>query len=69
MEKVRLYKVRINSGGYDDSGTYWGVGQPLYCCEVPDGVDIHIYQYVRANSREDAKEALLKQYPQLEFYR
>lgn len=25
-----LRKIRINSGGYDDGGAYWGIGQPLY---------------------------------------
>ena len=34
---VRLYHVRINSGGYDDGGAYWGLGVPLFCAEDDDG--------------------------------
>ena len=25
-----LRRIRINQGGYDDGGAYWGTGQPLY---------------------------------------
>ncbi len=54
--KVRLYRVRINSGGYDDGGAYWGTGQPLYCAE---GVDDDEYrEFVRAWTREEAAEKL-----------
>ena len=28
--KFRLSRVRINSGGYDRGGAYWGLGAPLY---------------------------------------
>lgn len=26
--KVRLFRVRLDAGGYDDGGAYWGTGQP-----------------------------------------
>lgn len=28
-----LRRVRLNSGGYDDFGSYWGCGAPLYQAE------------------------------------
>ena len=34
---VRLFRVRINSGGYDDGGAYWGIGEPLFCAIDGDG--------------------------------
>ena len=27
---VSLRRIRLNSGGYDQGGAYWGHGQPLY---------------------------------------
>lgn len=27
---MTLQRVRLNSGGYDRGGAYWGIGQPLY---------------------------------------
>lgn len=29
--KMRLFKVKIDSQGYDDGGAYWGLGETLYC--------------------------------------
>ena len=47
---VRLYRVRLNRGGYDDGGAYWGIGQPLYCAEwTTDEGDGR--KFVRADSR------------------
>ena len=48
--KVRLFRVRINSGGYDDGGAYWGLGQPLYCATD----DLDYTQYIRGVDRFDA---------------
>lgn len=30
-KSVRVFRVRLNSGGYDDGGAYWGHGLPLFC--------------------------------------
>lgn len=34
-KRARIYasRVRLNSGGYDSSGAYWGFGQALYYVE------------------------------------
>ena len=47
---VRLFRVRLDSGGYDDGGAYWGIGTPLFCAEDDDGNR----QFVRAVSRRQA---------------
>ncbi len=47
---VRLFKVRLDSGGYDDGGAYWGCGEPIYCAQCPDGGQ----QFTRADSRLQA---------------
>lgn len=45
--KIRLFRVCLDCGGYDDGGAYWGGGSPLFC--ATDGADYR--QFVRANSR------------------
>lgn len=47
---VRLFRVRLDSGGYDDGGAYWGHGSPLWCAEDDDGNR----QFIRASTRERA---------------
>ena len=52
---VRLFKVNLDSQGYDDGGAYWGIGAPLWCA-----IGEHYYTgfqsraFVRADSREHA---------------
>lgn len=51
----RLYaeRIRIDRGGYDRSGRYWGTGAPLYRVSDADGeLDV----YVRAPSAKTAKD-------------
>lgn len=51
-KSVSLFKVELDSGGYDDGGAYWGLsGAALYCARSEDGK----YQgFTRANSRLEA---------------
>lgn len=51
---IRLFKVRINSGGYDDGGAYWGIGKPLWCARDVEGD----CQFTRAATRKEAAEIL-----------
>jgi hypothetical protein len=62
--RVRLFRVRLDSGGYDPGGAYWGLGGPLYCA---DGDDFR--EYLRASDREDARAQLLEKFPDLKFFR
>lgn len=47
IKTVRVFCVRLDSGGYDDGGAYWGLGKPIYC--ATDGADY--FATVRADSR------------------
>lgn len=48
--RVRLFRVNLDSGGYDDGGAYWGHGKPIYCAQCGEGGQ----QFVRADSRLSA---------------
>lgn len=52
--KVRLFRVRLDSGGYDDGGAYWGIGQPLYCADDGEGY----FRFMRARNRAEAAQSL-----------
>jgi len=56
---VRLFRVQLDSGGYDDGGAYWGIGSPLWCAIDDDGNR----QFTRATSR--AQAALILGIPSL----
>lgn len=63
-----LRRVRLNSGGYDSSGAYWGHGAPLYQWERW-GADIGLESgTLRATDRKAAKAAVRKLYPFARFY-
>jgi hypothetical protein len=61
---MKLSKVRLNRGGYDSRGRYYGTGKPLYKAEAEVcGKDREVH--VRASSRTEAKreaESELKRY-------
>ena len=44
---VRLFKVRLDSGGYDDGGAYWGFPNNLWCAQCPEGGQ----EFTRASNR------------------
>lgn len=62
---LRLMRVRVNSGGYDSGGVYWGLGMPLWYVEDQDGNS----KFFRAASRETAKAKLGADWPGARFYR
>lgn len=52
--KVRLFAFRLDSGGYDVGGAYWGMGEAMYCA-----TDGHRYvAYTRAKDRKTAAVSL-----------
>lgn len=64
-----LRHVRLDSGGYDRGGAYWGIeshGDLLYYFEGPIS---DISGYVRAAGRESAKSEVRKLHPLARFYR
>jgi hypothetical protein len=63
--KLHLRRVRLDSGGYDCNGTYFGHGDPLYWYADADGT---IDAVLRATNRSDAKRQIREDYPQARFY-
>jgi len=52
---ISLFRVRLDSGGYDDGGHYWGHGEPIYCArDKHDALQLT----TRAHSREQAARNL-----------
>lgn len=54
VPRLSLQRVRLNSGGYDSGGAYWGHGEPLYVATDGDGIEV----FVRSSDRKRAKEAV-----------
>lgn len=52
---VSLFRVILDSGGYDSGGAYWGSGIPLYCAMDLEG---DYREFTRAHSRIHAAEIL-----------
>lgn len=71
MTKVYLHKVRINQGGYDDKGRYFGVSDCQLWFWQFDGAEYCYSDYLRGSSRESAKGNFLRmvgtRYPELTF--
>ena len=65
--KFSLRRVRLNSGGYDSYGRYWGTGQPLFYYEDVSVNHDYVNDFIRADSREHAKEKPLAKYPNATF--
>lgn len=63
--KVYLRKVRLDSGGYDEGGAYWGIGTPLFRA-YSDG---EFEEYTRAQDRDSAKEYFRDKYKGIQFFR
>lgn len=64
--KFHLRRVRLDSGGYDSGGAYWGHGKPLYEAFTDSGAD---YMTLRASSRDSAKLEVIEDYPAARFFR
>lgn len=63
--KVRAYlvRVRLNSGGYDIRGRYWGLGQPLYMYELADERGRYVHSdHIRATDRAHAKDLIRRRH-------
>jgi hypothetical protein len=65
-QQFYLTKIRINAGGYDPGGAYWGVGQPLYYFTTEDGAESG---YLRASDRDHAKDKVRQLHPGARFFR
>lgn len=63
--KVTLRRVRLDSGGYDSQGAYYGIGEPLYWAATDDG---ELDRTFRADDREHAKAQIRVIYPAARFF-
>ena len=64
--RIRLARVRLDRGGHDRFGVYWGRGTPLWSVRSDDGA---LESEIRAQSRAAAKKQMLAHYPNARFYR
>lgn len=64
--KVRVSRVRLDAGGYDPNGTYFGAGQPLFWVRTDEG-DVDFV--VRAHDRDSAKTKARNRIPNVRFFR
>lgn len=67
-----LRRIRLDSGGYDSGGAYWGFGAPLYwwAVEIVEGdTRDQCSGYLRAANRLAAKNAIRSAQPAARFYR
>lgn len=65
LRPLHLVRLRLDSGGYDAGGVYWGHGAPLYAVHDAGG---DFYETLRARSRDDAKAKFRKDWPGAWFH-
>ena len=64
--RIHLRRVRLNAGGYDSNGTYFGHGKPLYWSASGDG---SIDAMLRATDRDEAWGVVTAIYPRAKVRR
>jgi hypothetical protein len=65
--KVYLRREYLRDGCYDSEGAYWGGPDNLYRANFDIG-DTNEDIFLRADSREDAKEKIREQLPNAKFF-
>ena len=64
--KFNLRRIRLNNGGYDSGGAYWGHHLLLYwACNQDHTAEMSF----RAYNRKDAKAKIREEYPRARFFR
>src|SRR4051812_19848588 len=66
LGKIGVRRIRLNSGGYDIGGAYWGIGKPLYWAASDCG---RVDMFFRATDRSTAIAYLRRDYPEARFHR
>lgn len=68
--KFHLVKLRWVSGDYDQGGAYWGnSGGTSIFHAWGDAEEFEQEMFVRASTREMAKEMIRQKFPRAKFYR
>ncbi len=60
-----LQNARLDRGGYDAGGAYWGIGKQVFLYRAADD---SISGSLRAYSRKDAKLQILALHPDAKFF-
>jgi hypothetical protein len=47
---ITVHRVKLDDGGYDEGGAYWGIGAPLWYVESDDGT---LSEFKRAACRAE----------------
>jgi hypothetical protein len=67
--KLQMRRLHLYDGAYDEGGAYWGMGRPLYHAEGElDGEDEITVLFLRADSRQDAKDFIRETLPNVTFF-
>lgn len=56
---VHIRRVKLDSGGYDRGGAYWGLGEPLYVAWRLTPDDGLKRRFLRAKDRVDAVKQVM----------
>lgn len=70
--RFTLRRIRLNNGGYDSGGAYWGLGEPLFWWAIElreDGSRDECSGFLRAQSREGAKQLITSIHRHARFFR
>jgi hypothetical protein len=66
--KFHLQRLPINASGYDTGGVYWGHGALIWLAQSEDEQGV-IVAYLRAKTRDAAKDLILAGWPNATFYK
>lgn len=64
--RLFLWHIRLDVGGYDKNGTYFGSGKRLYWCANEEGT---VDYMLRADDRANARVEVLRYYPKAKVRR
>lgn len=67
--KMHLRRIRLDSGGYDPGGAYWGHGGWLWEAWSDDGETYLTGRAMSRPFRDKAKAEILEIVPKARFYR
>jgi len=63
IHKTTLRRVRLNQGGYDAQGAYWGTGIPLWYFAFHDQFsNLEHSDHIRAHTRDAAKHVIRQRF-------
>lgn len=67
--KFSLQKIKLDRGGYDSGGAYWGFRHPGESLYWAVNENETVERWFDAKSRDDAKRILREEFPNCTFFR